>query len=468
MSSFWKSRIELIQRLSVFILVIKVIVLFSACGRSEVIDNSLNSKWVYVPEVLDFDENISLHNIFLAGNIVYYFQNMYVEEKKCEWILCRYSLTDKQITHIPLSWQEDDNNALIVTFFVDGNYNIYVITREEELITNSNEDYETKWFLHKFDEEGNWVFSQNIISSLDNESPFSMAADAQERIYVAGNTSVWCYDADGNPQGNISIGASTCKMVGIGCDKNGKVYVSFYDSYGKPVQLDQIDYNLAELDFENRRVSTVYSDFPKCNGERLLPGSSADFLAFTDSSVYQYDLTTQTAESVFRWINCDIEGAYAKILGVLEDDRIVAVQEKQDNKCEIVLLTKTKADSETVKQVIVIGTMVNSNDLQAATVEFNKTHDNYQIVVREYYGDSGAATWDDAVVRLNSDIVSDNCPDIICLTGLDVDLLAAKGVFEDLNLYLKNSKILNRGDFLESILDAYTIDGVLTAIPSRF
>lgn len=441
--------------------------LFGACSRSNINDNSLQREWEYVPEVLEFDEKASFDSILLAGDFIYYFRNLNVEENG-EQVLCRYSLTDKQITSIPLNCPDDSDSTPIVSFFVDGNYNIYVITQEEKLILNSNEDYETKWSLYKFDEKGNGIFSQDIITSSDNERPFSVAADEQERIYVAGDTSVWCYDAKGNVQGRISVGTSACKIVGMGCSGDGKVYVSYYDSFGKPVQLDQMDYSLAELDYENRRISTVYTDFPQCNSGRLSPGGNSDFLAFNDSSVYRYDLTTQTSELVLDWIDCNIEGAYAKILGVLEDDKIVAVQEKLDNKCEIILLTKTQADPETEKQVIVIGAMVNSNDLQAAIVEFNKTHDNYRIVVREYYGDSGDATWDDAVMRLNSDIVSGNCPDIICLTGLDVDLLAAKGVFEDLNPYLKNSKVLNREDFLEGILDAYTFDGVLTAIPSRF
>ena len=51
----------------------------------------------------------------------------------------------------------------------------------------------------------------------------------------------------------------------------------------------------------------------------------------------------------------------------------------------------------------------------------------------------------------------DNCPDILDLSGLNIKQLAAKGVFEDLNGYLEKSEKLSREDFLENILEAYTL-----------
>lgn len=121
-----------------------------------------------------------------------------------------------------------------------------------------------------------------------------------------------------------------------------------------------------------------------------------------------------------------------------------------------------------VKQNIVIATMSGSNDLQGLVERFNINNEEYQIVIQQYYDRSGEMTRADAVARLNSDITSNNCPDIIDLTGLDVVALAEKGVFEDLNTYLDKSYMLDQENFLESILNAYTYDGCLVAIPYRF
>ena len=61
-----------------------------------------------------------------------------------------------------------------------------------------------------------------------------------------------------------------------------------------------------------------------------------------------------------------------------------------------------------------------------------------------------------------------NCPDILDLSQLNVGQLSAKGVFEDLAPYLEKSTLVSKADFMESIIDAYTIDGKLISIPKSF
>lgn len=51
---------------------------------------------------------------------------------------------------------------------------------------------------------------------------------------------------------------------------------------------------------------------------------------------------------------------------------------------------------------------------------------------------------------------------------LNVSMLIEDGYLEDLNPYLNESSIFDRADFLESVLDAYTFDGKLIAIPKHF
>lgn len=74
----------------------------------------------------------------------------------------------------------------------------------------------------------------------------------------------------------------------------------------------------------------------------------------------------------------------------------------------------------------------------------------------------------DAALRLNSDILSDNCPDILDISELDLKALASKGLFADLNSFLENSSLLNASDFPDNLLGAYTVDNKLITIPSCF
>ncbi len=123
------------------------------------------------------------------------------------------------------------------------------------------------------------------------------------------------------------------------------------------------------------------------------------------------------------------------------------------------------------KETIVVATMGGSYSLQSRAVKFNKASDKYHISVRDYvdYNNWTENTWSDALTNLNNDITSsNNCPDMIDLANLNIPQLVAKDVLEDLSPYLEKSGRVNRGDFVENILEAYTYDGRLVSVPSYF
>lgn len=122
------------------------------------------------------------------------------------------------------------------------------------------------------------------------------------------------------------------------------------------------------------------------------------------------------------------------------------------------------------KEQILIGSMSGGSDLQAAAVKFNRSSDKYHISIKTYldYNNWNENSWNDAITNLNNDLTSKNCPDIIDLNGLDIEQLASKGLFEDLNPYLVKSTVLAKEDYLENILNAYTYDGKLICIPGYF
>ena len=103
-------------------------------------------------------------------------------------------------------------------------------------------------------------------------------------------------------------------------------------------------------------------------------------------------------------------------------------------------------------------------------MRFNKASSQYHISVREYvnYDNFNENTWSDALTNLNNDITSANCPDLIDLSSVNISQLVAKGVLEDLTPYLEKSSKLNRDDFVDNIVKAYTFDDMLVSIPAYF
>jgi ABC-type glycerol-3-phosphate transport system substrate-binding protein len=331
-----------------------------------------------------------------------------------------------------------------------------------------------EYYICRYDAQGQETSEKDITEEMlgDEEDIYvqSMTLDGEGRIYIACDSAIYLLDAEGNYCGSVDIsGDAWINSMGVG--KDGKVYAGVYEQGNGAV--------LREIDFDGRKEGESCSNFISNSGNRLTAGVDKDFMVNDGSSLYEYDCESQTLEKLFDWLDCDVNGNNVNALYAMEDGRILTVTyDWENNTAEAVLLTKTPAAEVQEKTTITIGTLYSNSDLQSAAVKFNKNNDTYHISMQSYY-DYNAVTWDgensnyqevmqDAITRMNNDITSDNCPDLLVLNGVNVERLASKGLFEDLGTYLDNSTVLNRSDYFENILDSCTYDGVLVSIPKQF
>lgn len=434
----------------------------AACGNSSGGETE-KKEWVWVPEFITIDdETVSFYDMQLVGDSLCYQSYDYDEETETSTqSICRYSLADGNITKTPLNYVEEKNwNLNRLVYAQDGSMygttNVY------------NEDYtKSETFLCKFDAEGKQIFAEDMTELVAESYVDNMAIDGEGRIYVTGENNVWLFDADGNKRGTVSLGADVNWIRAMGSGKDGKMYLCYYTSNGDTV--------LCDIDFDGKKTGNTYENYPSSNSNALVPGIEKDFMAQDGNRVYEYDVKSQTSTELFTWLDSDINGNTVENFWGLEDGRILAVaSDWETNEKSIALLTKTKASEVPQKETIVIGSLYGGSDIQAAAVKFNKSNDKYRISIKGYLdfnswdGDDYEAYMADGMTRLNNDITSNNCPDILDLSGLNIKQLAAKGVFEDLNGYLEKSEKLSREDFLENILEAYTLDGKLVSIPYGF
>lgn len=468
-----------LRRFNVLGLSIILTMQLASCGPEKQPSDSSEGEWGYVPEFIDFDgEDVSYNDMVFSGDSLYYLsRSLYEEMEIFELTLCKYSLTDRQLTALPLPNELEEDGGAIRRFTVSEDGSIYFVTCKQPLLNELSGDEEAQWWLYKFDQEGNELFSEDVTSRMDTGYACYMTVDASGYLYIGSGSSVWRYDADGNERGSLSQEqipeeVSAGGVAGLSCDRNGKVYAAFHNyqsAGGFVVIFGDMSYKLAELDFDGQKAGTVYEEFPY-QASGMLPGIEGDFLVYDRAAVYEYDLETQTGQSMFEWLECDINGEHARLMGVLKDGRMVVVygEGMWGDKVGIALLTKTWMDPEAAKKTLVLATMSVDSRLQAAVVDFNRSSEKYRIEIKQFYDYASGQDYSDGLVNLKNAIVSNNCPDIIDLTGLEVEKLAAKGVFEDLSPYLDKSIVLGREDVLESILNAYTLEGTLTAIPRRF
>ena len=176
-----------------------------------------------------------------------------------------------------------------------------------------------------------------------------------------------------------------------------------------------------------------------CGGE----GEWRDMLRWSDSNLWQ------NAQEV-TWMP---EGRVLVGFMVLRDG---------DVSHEYYLLDRRKAEELPEKEELVLVCIgVCHNDLEDAVIRFNRDSDKYHITIETYDGE-------DAVTRLDTRLVSSDPPDLLELSELDVAKYGEKQALADLDEYLEKSSLLKREDFLEGILEGYTVNGRLTGIPSGF
>ena len=439
----------------------------AGCGKEE--QAGQDPEWVYVPEFLELQDadEVSWYDSAIRGEELYAFSHSYDETaQKSVTALVHWPLQGGTPEKVTLDLPE---NAGIQTWCLGEDGKLYAALSTWTMNEDGSGGTET-WQYAVFDDQGKLLSSQDISSLFEDEYSYlaAMTVDSQGRIYILSQQGVILLDEQGTERGTVALPPdSYADSMDTGLD--GKVYVDV-TTYGG----EESSTTLLPIDFDTKSFGEGYGNYPSGSGNGgLVQDSSGKFLAQDGTKVIAYDPDTQESEELFQWLDCDINGSSVQCMGCLEDGRIAVVYQDWDTReSGAALLTKTAyAEVPHKTQIVVASVYGTGSDLQAAAVNFNKNNDQYHVTVRSYmdsYGQWSEELWQDAIKRLNSDITSNNCPDLIDLSSVDMAQLAAKGAFEDLNPFLDQSSVLSREDMIENVLNAYTFDGKLTAIPTSF
>lgn len=138
--------------------------------------------------------------------------------------------------------------------------------------------------------------------------------------------------------------------------------------------------------------------------------------------------------------------------------------QKQDEKQEQKQDAKQEEKKDDEKKTLIYAAMNQSMLVRDAIAEFNRTHSDYRIEVREYSGEGKA---EERLLRFNADLVSNNAPDIVQVNSYGLNLLSyfSNGVFTDLYVLMDADPDLDRSDFLPTILKWYEYKEKLYAMP---
>lgn len=428
----------------------------TACGEKQ--EDEID--WVYVPEFLQIEGagNIDWQDVRFAGNKLYYASDSWNDQTdKYFAILHEFSFLDGGSEELALKLPEE---TYLNGWDVGDDGCLYVLLAR----WGGNEDIgisDSAYTVAKYDAQGKELFVTDFSNLLEQDSYLDgLVVDGKNRIYVTEKSAIWLFDEEGNPAGTLSLDVAAGGGL-TNCFKgsDGKVYVAVTGYNGNSSATA-----LLSVNDEKRQLDEEHPSFP--SAITLMQNAEGSFLINNGTSVSLFNDKIQETEKLFDWMDCDMDGSYVTRLGILSDGRMVAAFEDWgiDDK-GIVVINKLRADQVMPKHEIVLGTLTEID--QSPVVYFNRRSNDYHVTVRQYLEDYEHL--EDALTRLNADIVSDNSPDLLYLDSyfMEVHKMAANGVFEDLSPYLEQSG-LDRSDMLENLLEEFTYDGKLVCIPDTF
>ncbi|WP_300569050.1 hypothetical protein [uncultured Acetatifactor sp.] len=320
---------------------------------------------------------------------------------------------------------------------------------------------EEEIFLAKFDGTGKRLFMCQVVQKKYenpgirmNEMIAGLAQDKDGNLYVAAKNHIYLLDAEGESRGDVCLETETAmdSISAIACGVDGSVYcVMARDMY-------RIDF----MDCHARPVGKV----PPSIG--MAPMSETKFLMAGRDKMTLYHLEEDTVTDLVEWQDCDLDTE--RLIGFTkQEDETAVVLFYEDSRVRAALIRETDGKGEPRQEVVTLGVVQRNESLRKAALKFNRQGGPYRVKVREYWDDTAGTegTLQEGIASLNLDIVSGSCPDIVNLKYGSLESFAAKGVLENISVFLEKSS-LKKEDFVDAVLGAYTVDGRLLALPSTF
>ena len=256
--------------------------------------------------------------------------------------------------------------------------------------------------LRKFDNSGSQVQSVDLAGVMDSPVISAVGRDLFLSIDM---------------EGNICVAA-----------KGGNTLVYLFDNNGR---------FLFSLDYEGNLMTTTTTAEGKIG------------ICATSSDRMNYDMGLGTSEVQ---------------LGECTDGRFVVLTASSNQtevlSYEMAVLTEGVDERELLSMVSLTATP----GLVQAVSDFNKTNDRYKVELTEYFPYAQNVSneeWDNAILNLNTRIISGDMPDILDMSNLSVQIYQSKGLLEDLYPYMENDPEIRTEDYFENVFEAISLDGKL-------
>lgn len=186
------------------------------------------------------------------------------------------------------------------------------------------------------------------------------------------------------------------------------------------------------------------------------------FLCCQNGRIYKFDYNTNEYEQLLTLSSYGISAENISYLGV-QDDKIEIISCDAENTSSTYTLLE---EGETQKLVLTLGVLQEDSELTKFVTDYNRQQSEVRIEMMPYYNED--MDYEDAVTRLNLDIITGDAPDIIDVSSLNYGILAEKGIFVDLYELMEEDMDLRKADLISSVVQPYEMNEKLYAVTPAF
>ena len=327
---------------------------------------------------------------------------------------------------------------------------------------------DNSYYIQVLDKTGAQLSSCKL--SVDESNPpdtyYACLDDKGNLLLPAPDGGIQAFSMDGQKSYDIEFSGYVYSMFNL---KDGRAAAFCYDmdepDYNKAMALHVIDSEKGAFEADSYNLDSF---------EFISGGGDYDAYYTASGQLYGYNLGDEEGQPLFSWTGCNVNNNFIQLSKSTEDGRILGLTGQWDESggrmdYEYFSISQVPYSSLPQKSVLTMAVLYLDYNTQNAVIDFNRSHDNVRIEIKDYSQYNNEKDWSAGLTKLTTEIMAGNMPDIISVSEqIPYRQLAAKGLLEDLYPYIKADGSFNREDFFPNVLSAMEVDGKLCAVCSGF
>ena len=207
------------------------------------------------------------------------------------------------------------------------------------------------------------------------------------------------------------------------------------------------------------------------NYYNLVSGGENTLYYTDDYGLNRYDIQSGESTQIMSYINSDLSTNSMDSFVMLNDEQFIGFYyDYQDSTTMGGLFTYVKPEDIKDRAVLVLAGDYIDWNLRRRVVDYNKTSEDYRIVVKDYNSYNTSEDYQLGNKQLNNDIISGNMPDILIVNNnMTMDSYISKGLIANVDDLIAKDEELSQNEYLQNVWDAYRVNGKLYyVIPSFY